>query len=212
MIYSRIKHYKYFLQTWCTFTFDLLYHFYSKPNKKIQWSASMSSPSLFRFTMAFSLLKTLRYQPIGLGVRARIYGCCEFKSNYWGSSTAKNPFDSNSATYPVLQLKWGTAVSCRTKENKVTLSSQSSTLTKNFSKFVEKNRRQKNLVHQWVLLATIIDRFLLVIFLIYSSLTGAFFLYEALFSNGLPSSPFPKDDDPGYNYMTQRSCEFDSRL
>ena len=81
-----------------------------------------------------------------------------------------------------------------------------------FSKSIENNRQQKNLIHQWVLLATIIDRFLLVIFLIYASITGSLFLYEALFSNGLPSTPFPSENDPGFDYSTQLSCEFDARV
>ena len=38
------------------------------------------------------------------------------------------------------------------------------------SKFIEKSRKNKNVIHQWILLAVIIDRILLIAFLIYSIL------------------------------------------
>jgi len=66
-------------------------------------------------------------------------------------------------------------------------------------KFLEKKQKQKALKDRWMLLAMIVDRILLILYMIYIVSLGIWFINEVFFCRTLPSSAFPRENDPGYS-------------
>jgi len=78
-------------------------------------------------------------------------------------------------------------------------------------KFLETKQKQKALKDRWMLLAMIVDRILLILYMIYIVSLGIWFINEVFYCRTLPSSAFPRENDPGYNFTKQWDSRCDQQ-
>lgn len=62
-----------------------------------------------------------------------------------------------------------------------------------------------------MLLAMIVDRILLILYMIYIISLGIWFINEVFYCRTLPSSAFPRENDPGYNFTKQWDSRCDQQ-